>query len=271
MKTVVSGGAGFIGSHLVDLLLEEGHQVTVLDNFSTGRPDNLSHVADQIQLIECDLAIQGAWQKVFEEVDWVFHLAALADIVPSIQQPQVYFQSNVNGTFNVLQASKEKRIKRFVYAASSSCYGIPDQYPTPENAPIRPQYPYALTKRLGEELVLHWAQVYDLSALSLRFFNVYGPRSRTSGTYGAVFGVFLAQRLAGQPYTVVGDGNQTRDFTFVTDVARAIPAAAKSKQSGKAYNVGSGATVSVNHLVELLGGEKIHIPKRPGEPGMHLC
>ena len=123
-----------------------------------------------------------------------------------------------------------------------------------------------MTKRLGEELVLHWAQVYELSALSLRFFNVYGPRSRTSGTYGAVFGVFLAQRLAGQPYTVVGDGNQTRDFTFVTDVARAVLAAAKSKQSGKAYNVGSGATVSVNRLVELLGGEKIHIPKRPGEP-----
>ena len=115
-------------------------------------------------------------------------------------------------------------------------------------------------------MVLHWAQVYELPALSLRFFNVYGPRSRTSGTYGAVFGVFLAQRLAGQPYTVVGDGNQTRDFTFVTDVARAVLAAAKSKQSGKVYNVGSGATVSVNHLVELLGGEKIHIPKRPGEP-----
>ena len=266
MKTVVTGGAGFIGSHLVDLLLEEGHQVTVLDNFSTGRPDNLSHVADRIQLVECDLGTQGAWQKVFEEVDWVFHLAALADIVPSIQQPQAYFQSNVNGTFNVLQASKEQGIKRFVYAASSSCYGIPDHYPTPENAPIRPQYPYALTKRLGEELVLHWAQVYELSALSLRFFNVYGPRSRTSGTYGAVFGVFLAQRLAGQPYTVVGDGNQTRDFTFVTDVARAVLAAAKSKQSGKAYNVGSGATVSVNRLVELLVGEKIHIPKRPGEP-----
>ena len=266
MKTVVTGGAGFIGSHLVDLLLEEGHQVTVLDNFSTGRPDNLSHVADQIQLVECDLATQGAWQKEFEEVDWVFHLAALADIVPSIQQPHDYFQSNVNGTFNVLQVSQQFGVERFVYAASSSCYGIPDQYPTPETATIRPQYPYALTKRLGEELVLHWAQVYELSALSLRFFNVYGPRSRTSGTYGAVFGVFLSQKLAGQPYTVVGDGNQTRDFTFVTDVARAVLAAAKSKQSGKIYNVGSGATVSVNRLVELLGGETVHIPKRPGEP-----
>jgi len=266
MKTLVTGGAGFIGSHLVDLLLAEGHEVTVLDNFSTGHPDNLSHVADQIRLIQCDFSIQGAWQEAFESINWVFHLGALADIVPSIQEPKAYFQSNVDGTFNVLQSSKEQGVKCFVYAASSSCYGIPDEYPTPETASIRPQYPYALTKRLGEELVLHWAQVYELPALSLRFFNVYGPRSRTSGTYGAVFGVFLAQKLAGQPYTVVGDGNQTRDFTYVTDVAQAVLAAAKSGQRGRLYNVGSGATVSVNHLVELLKGDKIHIPKRPGEP-----
>ena len=266
MKTLISGGAGFIGSHLVDLLLMEGHEVTVLDNFSTGRPENLSHVADQIRLIQCDLAFQGKWKEEFHDVDWVFHLAALADIVPSIQQPKAYFQSNVDGTFNVLQASQEHDVRRFIYAASSSCYGIPDLYPTPETAEIRPQYPYALTKRLGEEMVMHWAQIYELPALSLRFFNVYGPRSRTSGTYGAVFGVFLAQKLAGQPYTIVGEGNQTRDFTYVTDVAQAVLAAAKSERSGKLYNIGSGVTVSVNRLVELLGGEKIHIPKRPGEP-----
>ena len=266
MKTIVTGGAGFIGSHLVDLLLTEGHEVVVLDNFSTGRPDNLFHVEDQIRLIQCDLAFRGEWKNEFKDVDWVFHLAALADIVPSIQQPESYFQSNVQGTFNVLQASQVHGVKRFVYSASSSCYGIPDQYPTPETAEIRPQYPYALTKRIGEELVMHWDQLYELPSLSLRFFNVYGPRSRTSGTYGAVFGVFLAQKLAGQPYTVVGDGNQTRDFTFVTDVVKALLAAVKSEQTGKLYNVGSGATVSVNQLVDYLGGEKVHIPKRPGEP-----
>ena len=266
MKTLVTGGAGFIGSHLVDLLIAENHEVTVLDNFSTGRPNNLAHVADQVRLIQCDLSIEGSWQDEFQGVDWVFHLAALADIVPSIQQPKAYFQSNVDGTFNVLQAAKERGISKFIYAASSSCYGIPDQYPTPEMAPIRPQYPYALTKRLGEELVMHWAQVYELPALSLRFFNVYGPRSRTSGTYGAVFGVFLAQKLAGKPFTVVGDGHQTRDFTYVTDVAKAVRAAAQSTETGRIYNVGSGATVSVNRLVELLGGERVHIPKRPGEP-----
>ena len=157
-------------------------------------------------------------------------------------------------------------MKRFIYIASSSCYGIPDKYPTPENAEIRPQYPYALAKRMGEELVMHWAQVYNFPALSLRFFNVYGPRSRTSGTYGAVFGVFLGQKLAGKPFTVVGDGEQTRDFTYVTDIAQAILVSAKSDRVGQIYNVGSGATVSVNRLVELLGGETVHIPKRPGEP-----
>src|SRR5262249_19179279 len=132
--------------------------------------------------------------------------------------------------------------------------------------PIRPQYPYALTKYLGEQLALHWCQVYGLPVVSLRFFNVYGPRSRTSGTYGAVFGVFLAQKLAGKPYTVVGDGTQTRDFTFVADVADGCARAAASKLSGEVMNVGSGDTYPVNRLVELLGGEKVHIPKRPGEP-----
>ena len=266
MKAIVTGGAGFIGSHVVDALLSEGIQVTVLDNFSTGRPQNLDHVRERIELIECDFGIPGEWSQHFANADWVLHLAALADIVPSIQRPEAYFRANVDGTFNVLQAAKTAGVKRFVYTASSSCYGIPDHYPTPECAEIRLQYPYALTKRLGEELVMHWALVYGLPALSLRFFNVYGPRSRTSGTYGAVFGVFLAQKLARKPYTVVGDGEQTRDFTFVTDIARAIITAAKSNRSGQIYNVGSGATVSVNRLVELLGGNKIHIPKRPGEP-----
>jgi len=266
MKSIVTGGAGFIGSHLVDALVELGHEVTVLDNFSTGRADNLQHIKDKITLIECDLSIPGEWVKHFKDTDWVFHLAALADIVPSIQKPEAYFRANVDGTFNVLQAVSAAGIKRFVYAASSSCYGMPDIYPTPETAEIRPQYPYALTKRMGEELVLHWAHVYKLQAVSCRFFNVYGTRSRTSGTYGAVFGVFLAQKLAGKPMTIVGDGTQTRDFTYVTDVAQALIAVADSKMSNTVYNIGSGQTVSINRLVELLGGEKINIPKRPGEP-----
>ena len=266
MKAVVTGGAGFIGSHLVDALLDLGHEVTVLDNFSTGRAENLAHVKSKIQLHECDISEGGSWTQLIQKGDWVFHLAALADIVPSIQLPGPYFRANVDGTFNLLQACTFAGVAKFVYAASSSCYGIPDTYPTPESAEIRPQYPYALTKHIGEELVMHWAQVYKLPAVSTRFFNVYGTRSRTSGTYGAVLGVFLAQKLGGKPFTVVGDGHQTRDFTYVTDIASALIAVAKSDRVGKIYNVGSGKSVSVNRLVELLGGEKIHIPKLPGEP-----
>jgi UDP-glucose 4-epimerase len=266
MKVIVTGGAGFIGSHLVDGLLDLGHEVVVLDNFSTGRKANLDHVKDKIKLVKCDLSNKGEWIEGFKNVDWVFHLASLADIVPSIQNPESYFRSNVDATFYVLEAARHNNIKRFVYSASSSCYGIPDEYPTPEQSPIQPQYPYALAKRLGEELVEHWAQLYKLPAISLRFFNVYGTRSRTSGTYGAVFGVFLAQKLANKPYTVVGDGNQTRDFTYVTDIVSALIAAAESEKTNKIYNVGSDTTVSINKIVELLGGDKVNIPKRPGEP-----
>ena len=263
---LVTGGAGFIGSHLVDALLAEDISVRVVDNYSTGRPENLAHVSGKVEIIEADIAKSGSWQKSIQGADWVFHLGALADIVPSIQRPEDYFLANVNGTFNVLEAARNAGVKRFIYAASSSCYGIPESYPTAETAEISPQYPYALTKRLGEELVMHWAQLYSLPAIALRLFNVYGPRSRTSGTYGAVFGVFLAQKLAGKPFTVVGDGTQTRDFTYVTDVASAFLTAAKSSSYAEIYNVGSGETVSVNRLVELLGGEVTYIPKRPGEP-----
>ena len=265
-KVIITGGAGFIGSHLVDLMIETGHSVTVLDNFSTGRRENLEQVGSQVKLIECDLAENGEWNNEFIDAKYVFHLAALADIVPSIQSPNEYYRSNVTGTLNVLEACRNSQIRKLVYVASSSAYGIPDAYPTSEASEIKPQYPYALTKWLGEELVMHWGAIYSIPSISLRFFNVYGPRSRTSGTYGAVFGVFLAQKLAGKPLTVVGDGSQTRDFTYVSDVVSALMVAAKSEKVGEIYNVGSGKTVSVNRLVELIGGLKVHIPKRPGEP-----
>lgn len=264
MKSVVTGGAGFIGSHLVDALLARGDEVVVVDDLSTGRREN---VPDGARLVEADVAVEGPWQGEFAGADRVFHMAALADIVPSIQHPRAYFRANVDGTFNVLEAARRAGAGKLVYAASSSCYGIPDAYPTPESAPLRPQYPYALTKMLGEHLVVHWSTVYGMRATSLRLFNVFGPRSRTSGTYGAVFGVFLAQKLAGKPFTVVGDGTQTRDFTFVTDVAAAFLAAGESAAAdGRILNVGSGRHHSVNRLVELLGGDAVHIPKRPGEP-----
>jgi len=265
--SVVTGGAGFIGSHLVDALLAAGDRVVVIDNFSTGRRENIAHVAEheQLTILEADISTDPIDQAL-EGADRVFHFAALADIVPSIQNPEEYFRANVDGTFNVVQSSLRAGVKRFLYAASSSCYGIPETYPTSEQADIRPQYPYALTKNLAEQMVMHWADIYGLPALSLRLFNVYGPRSRTSGTYGAVFGVFLAQKLANEPYTVVGDGSQTRDFTYVTDVVDAFITAAESSISGEIMNVGSDNSYSVNTLVKLMGGEVKYIPKRPGEP-----
>ncbi len=267
-RCLVTGGAGFIGSHLVERLLADGHAVVVLDNLSTGRVENLPArcALARCEFHKVDAADGPRIRPLFDGIDWVFHLAALADIVPSIERPLDYVRANVEGTTRIVEAARLAGVKRLVYAASSSCYGIPDVYPTPESAPPRPQYPYALTKYLGEQIVLHWAQVYKLPAVSLRLFNVYGPRSRTSGAYGAVFGVFLAQKLAGKPFTVVGDGTQTRDFTFVTDVADAFVKAAQSDRRGAVYNIGSGGTYSVNYLVELLGGPRQFIPKRPGEP-----
>lgn len=271
MKTLVTGGCGFIGSHMVERLLKENHHVIVIDNLSTGRMENLRHIKDNknLEIVEEDICNYERIEPYFRGVDWVFHMAALADIVPSMQRPEDYFHANVDGTFSVLQASRTANVKRFLYTASSSCYGIPNKFPTDEDEEIRPEYPYALTKRLGEELALHWCKVYGLPVVSLCLFNVYGTRSRTSGTYGAVFGVFLGQKIAGKPYTIVGTGEQTRDFTYVTDVVEAFVAAAQSEISGERFNVGSEHTYSVNHLVKLLGGEDaevVHIPKRPGEP-----
>lgn len=268
MKTLVTGGCGFIGSHLAEQLLSQGHEVVILDNLSCGRLANIASFEKhpKLRVVIADIVDREQIALAFNSIDWVFHLAGIADIVPSIERPDAYFQNNVVGTLNVLQCARDAGVKRLVYAASSSSYGIPAQYPTPETSAILPQYPYALTKYMGEELVLQWAQVYKLPAVSLRLFNVYGPRSRTTGAYGAVFGVFLAQKLNGKPYTVVGDGLQTRDFTYVADVANAFVHAAQSEASGEAINVGSGNHYSVNYLVSLLGGEKVHIPKRPGEP-----
>jgi UDP-glucose 4-epimerase len=264
MKILITGGAGFIGSHLVERLSKK-NEVVILDNFSTGRKKNLENIKG-ITIIECDISKKGNWEKNFKNVKCVFHLAALADVVPSIDFPNDYYNSNVTGTFNVMQACRKYKIKKLIYSASSSCYGIPKKYPTTETEKIDTQYPYALTKYLGEQICLHWGKLYSINVISLRLFNVYGTRSRTSGTYGAMFGVFLAQKLANKPYTVIGDGKQTRDFTYVTDVVSAMVFASKSNIKNEIFNIGSGKTISVNSIVKILGGKKVFIPKRPGEP-----
>lgn len=264
---VVTGGAGFLGSHMVDLLLEQGYRVRAIDNLVGGREANLAHHARNPDLAFEKGDVRGLkpGSRLFEDACFVFHFAGIGDIVPSIERPLEYMSVNVQGTAHVLEAARWAGVERLVYAASSSCYGIAD-VPTREDHPIRPQYPYALSKYQGEQAVFHWHRVYRLAVNSIRIFNAYGTRSRTSGAYGAVFGVFLKQKLAGKPFTVVGDGTQTRDWIYASDVVRAFLAAAETERVGEIYNLGAGKPQSVNRLVELLGGAVVHIPKRPGEP-----
>ncbi len=268
MKIIVTGGAGFIGSHLTKKLLEKKHTVIVIDNLSTGRKVNISEFKNKIKFVRADISTKGNWGKYFKNVDAVFHLAALADIVPSIQNPDKYFRANVLGTKNILDECILKKIPRIIYSASSSCYGIPKKYPTVENERIDPRYPYALTKRIGEELILHYSKIYNVKGISLRLFNVYGTKSRTSGTYGAMFGVFLKQKIESKPLTVVGTGNQKRDFTYVTDIAEAFYKCLNYKGKFSVFNIGTGNPITVNKIANLLKCEKITIPKRPGEPNI---
>jgi UDP-glucose 4-epimerase len=267
-RAVVTGGAGFIGSHMVDLLVERGYSVVVIDNLTTGRAENLAQHRREprVDFQQIDMCTLPSDSRLFRGVDHVFHFGGIGDIVPSIGRPLEYMRANVDGTLAVLEASRHARVRKVVYAASSSCYGLATELPTTEQAPIRPEYPYALSKYLGESAALHWAQVYRLPVISIRMFNVYGPRVRTTGAYGAVFGVFLAQKLHGKPFTVVGDGTQRRDFVYVTDVARAYLLAAESDLTGEGFNLGAGDPQTVNRLVELMGGAVVRVPKRPGEP-----
>jgi UDP-glucose 4-epimerase len=264
---VVTGGAGFIGSHMVDLLLERGYRVRVVDNLVGGRESNLAHHRDNPDLAfeRCDIADLEPGAAVFADAAFVFHFAGIGDIVPSIERPSEYMMTNVQGTVRVLEAARAAGVRKFVYAASSSCYGLAAT-PTREDHPVAPQYPYALSKYMGEGAVLHWHRVYRLPVNSIRIFNAYGTRVRTTGAYGAVFGVFFRQKLAGQPFTVVGDGSQRRDFVYASDVAEAFLRAATTPLAGEIWNLGAGNPQSVNRLVELIGGPVTHIPKRPAEP-----
>lgn len=274
MKALVTGGRGFIGSHLIERLLNDGHEVVSLDLFGTSVKNIKPFLRrDSFSFVYLDISAPHAYEGISRllaeyKIDFVFHLAGKADIVPSIDDPVDYFKTNVLGALNVLEAARTQMIKKLIYASSSSVYGIPDpEYiPTSEDVPIKPQYPYAETKYQGERWVSHYNKVYHLPTISLRLFNVYGPRSRTTGTYGAVFGTFLAQKINCKPFTVVGDGRQSRDFVFIADVCDAFVKAAESEISGEVLNIGSGKPQTILRLTELLGGEIIHLPKRPGEP-----
>jgi UDP-glucose 4-epimerase len=264
---VVTGGAGFIGSHMVDLLLDEGFRVRVIDDMSGGHEANLADRKNDARLAleTVDIRRLDPASPIFAGANHVFHLAGIGDIVPSIENPTGYMDVNVQGTVRVLECARAAGIDKLVYAASSSCYGLADT-PTDELHPIDTKYPYALSKYQGEMAAFHWHQVYGLPVNSICIFNAYGPRVRTTGAYGAVFGVFFRQKLAGKPFTVVGDGSQSRDFVYATDVASAFLAAARTSVSGERFNVGAGNPQSINHLVSLLGGDAVHLPTRPGEP-----
>lgn len=268
---IVTGGAGFIGSHMVDILIDRGFEVRVIDNLTGGREANLAHhqSSGRVTLAHRDIRDVQPGDKLFDGVKYVFHFAGIGDIVPSIERPMEYMSVNVQGTVHMLECARAanggRGVEKFVYAASSSCYGLATT-PTSESHPLDPKYPYALSKYMGEQAAFHWHAVYNLPVNAIRIFNAYGIRSRTSGAYGAVFGVFLRQKLAGKPFTVVGDGRQSRDFLYASDVAAAFLAAAETKVSGEIFNLGAGNPQPVNRLVELLGGDVVYIPKRPGEP-----
>ena len=265
---LVTGGAGFIGSHLVEILVNKNFEVRVVDDLSGGRMSNLDSVKNNnnLKFEKKNILSFGENEKIFKDVNYVFHLAGRGDIVPSIEKPLEYFKINNLGTIKVLENCRDRKtLKKVVYAASSSCYGVA-KTPTCENSQIDNKYPYALSKYFGEQSVLHWGKVYKIPVNSIRIFNAYGPRVKTTGAYGAVFGVFLKQRLEGKKLTIIGDGKQKRDFLYVTDVAKAFVKVALSKYKGEVYNLGAGNPVSVNYLAKLIGGGIDYIPKRPGEP-----
>ena len=272
-NVIVTGGCGFIGSHLSEFLIKKKFRVFVIDNLYSGKKTNLIKSKNLLFIKENILNKKAISRKLKKEKIYaVFHLAAMADIVPSIINPEKYMDTNVMGTTKILEIAREKKVKKFIYIASSSCYGIPKKYPTKEDSRINCEYPYALSKNLGEQITLHWKKIYKMNCNSIRLFNVYGPRSRTSGAYGAVFGVFLAQILKNFPLTVVGDGKQSRDFTYVTDVVEGIFKVFQKGKSGEIFNLGTGTATSINKIITLLQYKKrIRLPVRPGEPEKTLA
>mgnify|MGYP006134237869 CR=1 FL=1 len=271
-KAIVTGGSGFIGSHMVDLLLSKNYTVIVIDNLLGGHLKNNIHHKNNKNFIlkKIDIRKEILDKNLFKGVDYVYHFAGIGDLVPSIEQPNNYMMTNVQGTVNVLEAARKAKIKKFVYAASASCYGKTKKSIVGENTKISLEHPYALSKYMGESAVFHWNKVYGLPVNSIRIFNAYGPRVRTTGAYGAVIGVFFKQKISKKPLTIVGSGNQSRDFVHVTDVVKAFYQASKIKKSGEFFNIGTGKPQTVNRLANLIGGKKINMPNRPGEP-MKSC
>ncbi len=260
---LVTGGAGFIGSNLVDALIDRGHRVRVIDNFTTGKEQQVNRSAD---LIVGDFRELDSIKDAFKGVDCVFHCGALPRVPLSIENPVATHMVNVVGTLNVLIAARDAKVRRVVYSGSSSVYGNQPQLPLREDMPTNPLNPYALQKLAGEIYTRLFHQLFGVQTLTLRYFNVYGPRMATEGAYVTVISIFLRQKAAGQPLTIQGDGEQSRDFTHVTDVVRAnVLAMDCAIADGRAINIGAGQNVSINQVAKLVGGPTTNLPARPGD------
>jgi nucleoside-diphosphate-sugar epimerase len=261
---LVTGGAGFIGSSLTDALLERGFTVRVLENFATGRRENLNPRA---ALYEADIRDRVSLGAAFAGVDCVFHTAALPRVGLSIEQPLETHLVNVVGTLNVLIAARDAQVRRVVYSGSSSVYGEQTHLPLAETMTPNPVSPYALQKLTAEEYVRMFHRLYGMGGVTLRYFSVYGPRMDLQGAYATVIGAFLRARCEGRPLEIRGDGEQRRDFTHVRDVVRANLAAIDCElHDGSAINIGRGSALSVNQIAELVGGHRVNVAPRPGEP-----
>ena len=265
-RCIVTGGAGFIASHLVDLLVREGHQVLIIDNLSTGRSENINGGAE---FHNVDIRDVAAMSPLFRGCDWVFHGAAWPRIQPSFDDPVTHEAINVVGTINCLLAAREHGISKFLYFGSSAVYGTPDEIPTTENAAIRCYNPYALQKYNGEQYALILGGRWGVPAISLRMFNVYGSRSynegRPNSAYSPVIGIFHNQQVKDAPLTITGSGQQSRDFVHVHDVARAFLMAAESDVVGEVFNIGCGESYTINSIADLMSHNKSYIPERPNE------
>jgi len=261
MKYIVTGGAGFIGSNLVDFLVKEDHDVEVIDNFCSGKRENCNSNVIYHKLDIADLSSIKSFIKIMSNADGVFHAAALPRVQESIEEPVIYENNNTIGTLNMLKCASDANVKKFVYSASSAVYGNKVNMPCKETDRINPMSPYALQKYYGELQSELFSHLYNIETVSLRYFNVYGERQNIDGAYATVMGIFAYQKMNNLPMTIRGDGNQSRDFTYVGDIVRANYAAMNSVKvgNGEVINIGSGAELSVNQIADMIDGEKIYV------------
>ena len=273
MRALVTGGAGFIGGHIVDRLLDDGHEVVVIDNESSDSNGKF-HWRNEAENFKVDICDYGAIAALFEDVDWVFHLAAEARIQPSILNPTKAARTNMVGTCNVLQASRVAGVKRVVYSSTSAAYGLANEPPLREEMPRDCLNPYSVTKCAGEDLCKMYNNLFSLPVIMFRYFNVYGERQPTKGQYAPVIGLFRRQKNNSEPMTIVGDGTQRRDFTYVKDVVEANILAVSSTDTqiyGELFNIGTGQNHSILELVDMIGGDYVYIPPRPAESRVSLA